>query len=82
MWTVFVRNPGIDEDFCWENDCDYFKTKKEAEKMAAELEINYKDDGWLGHKYYRSQFYAWEVSESYLENKQHQWALWMSDVAV
>ncbi len=79
MWTVFVRNPGIDEDFCFENDYDYFKSKKAAEKFASELEDNYRDEEWLGHKYYKCKFYAWEISEEYISNKQWQWALQMAE---
>lgn len=78
MYTIFVQKPGIDEDYCWENDYNYFSRRSEAEQMAKELEENFKDSEWEGYKYYRDKFYVGEISETYIENKQHQWALWMA----
>lgn len=80
MFTVFVKGMGLDEDFCWENEYPYFGRQRDAEKFARELEENYKDEGWKGHKYYNRKFYVGAVSESYIEQKQHQWALLMASM--
>lgn len=75
MWTVFRRCYGLDEDMCEIGERDYFTFKAEAEAVAKELEECYADDGWDGHPYYKSKFYAWEVTKSYIESVNHRWAM-------
>lgn len=80
MWTVFRKRIGIDEDFCFENDYDYFDDREEAENFAKELETCYADSSWDGHPYYRSKFYAWEITQEYVDQKCCQYALWKASL--
>lgn len=81
MWTVYRKGVfGRDLDYCWENEFDYFDNKADAEKMAKELEKNFADDGWDGHRDYKASFYAAEISEDVIRQKQYQHALWMANM--
>jgi len=74
-WTVFRKcYPSYDEDMCWEKEWDYFDNREEAIKRANDMESNFSDKEWEGHPYYKCKFYAEEISEEYIAEKQRRWA--------
>ena len=72
MWTVMRKgHGGVDDDVCFDGEYKYMDTKAEASKLARELEDSYSPlkcslmNPWCG-----SKFYAWEVPDSYLLQKE------------
>lgn len=59
MYDIWRRcYPQADENFTEEWELEPFETLAEANKFIAELEADYADEGWEGHRMYKSKFYA------------------------
>lgn len=61
MYNIWMRNyPQADVNITEEWDLLPFSTLKRANAFIADLEKNYTDEGWTGHRMYKAKFYAME----------------------
>ena len=59
-YDIWMRcYPQSDENMSEEWDLDSM-TLREAKEFCKELEANYEDEGWKGHRLYKAKFYPEE----------------------
>lgn len=75
QYTIYKKSFGMDIDVMWDEFLSdgYLDTMEEAKEMAAQLEEQFSDPLWEGHPYYRSSFYAAEITP---EEVNRNWSNW------